>query len=82
MSLNPGATNLDGMKLGSHLIAAIRDVNRAQNALFDDHLRIDRVADPADLPHVPLTWRRTLTGWRLAGTVLPDEARSRSGHSC
>lgn len=69
------------MKLGSHLIAAIRDVNRAQSALFDDHLRIDRVADPADLPHVPLTWRRTLTGWRLAGTVLPDTVLPGEGRS-
>lgn len=59
------------MKLRTAVLAGIRDVHRAQRILFDDHIRLDRVADPADLPHVPLAWRRTLTGWELAGTVLP-----------
>lgn len=81
MSLTPGAANLDGMKLRTPLLTAIRDVHRAQRVLFDDLIRLDRVADPADLPHVPLTWRRTLTGWELAGTVLPG-GRSTSGRPC
>ncbi|HEY3688056.1 MAG TPA: hypothetical protein VGL93_33775 [Streptosporangiaceae bacterium] len=52
----------------------VREANSAQRALFDDHIRLDRVAAPADLPRVPLRWRRTLGGWRLEGTVLPSPA--------
>lgn len=82
MSLTAGAATLDGMKLRTPLFAAFRDAQRAQRILFDDHIRLDRVADPTDLPHVPLTWRRTLTGWELAGTVLPGDDRSSCGHPC
>lgn len=82
MSLTPGAVTLDGMKLRTPLLAAFRDAQRAQRILFDDHIRLDRVADPADLPHVPLAWRRTFTGWELAGTVLPGEDRISCGRPC
>lgn len=50
----------------------VREANRAQRALFDDHIRLDTVAQPADLPRVPLHWRRGLGGGlRLEGTVIP-----------
>lgn len=76
------------MKFRTAVLAGIRDVHRAQRILFDDHIRLDRVAGPGDLPHVPLAWRRTFTGWELHGTVLPDmpelphDHRPRRGHPC
>jgi len=70
------------MKLRTVLLAAVHDINRAQRLLFDDLIRLDHAADPADLPHVPLAWRRTVAGWELTGTVLPGEDRFTDGHSC
>jgi len=70
------------MKLRTALSAIVSDVHRAQRALFDDHIRLDRVAAPADLPRVPLQWRRTLGGWELTGTVLPGEDRRPCGRPC
>lgn len=56
------------------ILAAVRDVQRAQRLLFDEVIRLDRVADPADLPPEPLHWVRTATGrHRLVGTVLGDD---------
>lgn len=70
------------MKLRTALSAFVLDVHRAQRALFDDHIRLDHAADPADLPRVPLHWRRTLGGWELEGFVLPDQNRHPCGRSC
>lgn len=53
--------------------SAFRQINYAQRALFDDVIRPDRVAPPADRPEVTLHWVRTLVGWRLAGTVLDED---------
>lgn len=66
----------------TRLRAAFSDMQAAQRALFDDFIRLDRAADPADLPHVPLRWRRTFGGWELDGTVLPSEARRRCERPC
>lgn len=70
------------MKFRTALSAFVLDVHHAQRALFDDHIRLDRIADPADLPPVPLRWRRTLGGWELDGFVLPDQDRRPCGRPC
>ncbi|GAA4217395.1 hypothetical protein [Actinocatenispora rupis] len=60
----------------SGIVAVVRDVQRAQQLLYDEVIRLDRVADPADLPHEPLRWVRTVTGrYKLVGTVLGDRSR-------
>ncbi|HEY3507135.1 MAG TPA: hypothetical protein VGN37_30620 [Actinocatenispora sp.] len=60
------------------VLAVVRDMQRGQRALFDQVIRLDRVADPADLPPVPLHWVRTATGrHRLVGTVLGDDPAHR-----
>lgn len=63
-------------RLARSLVDAVHEMNAAQQALFENNLRLDRyLLDPPDSGY--LHWEPGASGWRLRGSYLPADAGDR-----